>query len=59
MNALTLKIAGWLKVSVDDAAKVQDEMGVYWGIDFSEATYGELKSVAKLAHAEMKLHARI
>lgn len=59
MNQLTKDIAKWLKISIEDAIKVQNEMSIYWGIDFSEATLKELKLVAKLAYSEMKLNADI
>lgn len=59
MNQLTKDIAKWLKISIEDTIKVQNEMSIYWGIDFSEATLKELKLVAKLAYSEMKLNADI
>lgn len=54
MNKLTQDIAGWLSISLDDAAKVQHEMAVFWVVDFSEASLGELKSIAKAAWQEIK-----
>jgi len=53
MNKLTKDIAKWLKIDLELAAKVQTEMSVYWGADFSEDSTASLKMTAKLAYAEM------
>ena len=53
MNKLTKDIAKWLKIDLELAAKVQTEMSVYWGADFSEDGTASLKMTAKLAYAGM------
>ena len=58
MNELTKKIAQWLKISLEDASKVQREMAGL-GADFSEDSTSTLKTLAKMAYAEMKLNATI
>ena len=57
MNALTKEIAKWLKISLEDAANVQDDMAIYFGADFSEDSTRTLKMLAKMAWAERQLHA--
>ena len=53
MNKLTKDIAKWLGIDIEMAAKVQTEMSVYWGADFSEDSTASLKMTAKLAYAGM------
>lgn len=53
MNKLTYDIAGWLNVDLDTASRVQSEMAIYWGADFSEDSNATLKRIAKMAYAEM------
>ena len=53
MNKLTKDIAKWLGIDIEMAAKVQTQMSVYWGADFSEDSTASLKMMAKMAYAEM------
>lgn len=53
MNKLTQDIAKWLGIDIELAAKVQTDMSVYWGADFSEDSTASLKMTAKMAYAEM------
>lgn len=55
MNKLTQDIATWLGVSTETAYKVQNEMAIYWGADFSEDSTEQLIATAKLAYTELKL----
>ena len=57
MNALTKEIAQWLKISIDDAIKVQDEMGAM-GADFSEMSTRSLKRMAKEAWEVLQILAK-
>lgn len=57
MNKLTQDIAKWLGVDAETAYKVQNEMAIYWGADFSEDSTAQLKATAKMAYAEMQLNA--
>lgn len=54
MNKLTSDIAQWLGVDLGTAYKVQNEMAVSWGADFSEDSTKTLKATAKMAFAEMQ-----
>ena len=59
MNKLTQEIAGWLNISAEAAYKVQNEMALYWGADFSEDSTASLKATARMAFDEMRLNGEI
>ncbi len=48
MNALTQQIAEWLKIDLDTALRVQEEM-MCMGISFSNSSARQLKTAAKNA----------
>jgi len=58
MALLLLSTASGCKTArfsgIDDAAKVQHEMAVFWGVNFSEASLRELKIIAKAAWQELQ-----
>lgn len=54
MNQLTKDIAKWLDISIEDAIKVQDEMGAM-GADFSEMSLRSLKRMAKEAQEVLRV----
>lgn len=52
MNIYTRQIAELLKISLEDARRVQDQMECN-GLDFSECTKAEFKAEAKEAAKEI------
>lgn len=55
MNTYTKEIASFLKISIEDAMRVQDEMEIYHDIRFSEASTRKFRAVAKEAAADLGL----
>lgn len=52
MNMYTFEIAKLLKISNEEAVKVQNEMEC-WGFDFSESSTREFNRAAREAFAEI------
>ena len=55
MNMYTKEIADYLKLSLEDARKVQEEMEIYHDIRFSDVSTRKFRSVAKEAASDLGL----
>jgi len=55
MNAMTTHIAKLLKVSLEDAKAIQNQIDNDWLIDWSEASYRKINKVAREVAAELKI----